>query len=101
VIGRELMGFQTLRLNINNSLYSPQRALRPEKNKALDFSRDAQENFLLENVPPGKYTVKLWHEGIPKLQNNSNTAFLTTKPREAGKQVSVSKKQTVTLNFEL
>jgi plastocyanin len=57
--------------------------------------------FVLENVPPGKYTVKLWHEGTPQLQKNSNTGFLTTKPRELSKSVSVSKKQTVTVNFEL
>jgi hypothetical protein len=57
--------------------------------------------FVLENVPPGKYTVKLWHEGTPQLQNNSNTAFLKTKPRELSKPVSVSKKQTITVNFEL
>ncbi|MCI0605461.1 carboxypeptidase regulatory-like domain-containing protein [bacterium] len=62
---------------------------------------NAEGNFVLENVPPGKYTVKLWHQGTPKLQNNSNTQFLTAKPRELIKQVSVSKKQTVTLNFEL
>jgi plastocyanin len=57
--------------------------------------------FVLENVPPGKYTVKLWHEGTPQLHKNSNTGFLTTKPHELSKPVSVSKKQTVTVNFEL
>jgi len=62
---------------------------------------NSEGSFVLENVPPGNYTVKLWHEGTPKLQNNSNSAFLKTKPRELTKQVSVSKKQTVTVNFEL
>jgi plastocyanin len=57
--------------------------------------------YVLENVPPGKYTLKLWHEGTPQLQKNSNTGFLTTKPREFTKPVSVSKKQVVTVNFEL
>ena len=62
---------------------------------------NVEGTFVLENVPPGKYTLKLWHEGTPQLQKNSNTGFLTTKPRELSKSVSVSKKQTVTVNFEL
>jgi plastocyanin len=62
---------------------------------------NAEGIFVLDNVPPGKYTLKLWHEGTPQLQNNSNAAFLKTKPREFSKPVSVSKKQTVAVNFEL
>jgi hypothetical protein len=57
--------------------------------------------FVLENVPPGKYTLKMWHEGTPQLKPSSNTGFLTAKPRELTKQISVSKNQTVTVNFEL
>jgi hypothetical protein len=62
---------------------------------------DAEGNFTLDQVPPGKYTVRLWQEGAPQLDKNSNTGFLTTKPREQSKQVNVSAGQTVTLNFEL
>jgi plastocyanin len=62
---------------------------------------DAAGNFSMDGVPPGKYTLRLWHEGIPKLENNSNTAFLKTQPRETSKQVSVSSKQTITVDFEL
>jgi hypothetical protein len=62
---------------------------------------DTAGSFRLDQVPPGNYTLKLWQEGTPKLENNANTAFLKTAPREASKQVTVSKNQTVTINFEL
>ena len=58
-------------------------------------------DFKLEDVPPGKYTLKLWHAGMPKLEANSNTGFLKTPASETSKQVSVSSKQKVTVNFEL
>ena len=62
---------------------------------------DADGNFSLENVPPGKYTLRVWQEGTPQLQKNSNTDFLTATPREQSKQITVEARQTVTLNFEL
>jgi Carboxypeptidase regulatory-like domain len=61
----------------------------------------ADGTFVIDNVPPGKYTLRLWHEGIPTLENNTNSGFLTTQPKEESKQVSVGKNQTVTINFEL
>jgi len=62
---------------------------------------DADGNFSLKDVPPGQYTIKLWQEGLPQLQNNSNTGFLKAEPKQQSKQVSVAKKQIVTVNFEL
>ncbi len=62
---------------------------------------DGQGNFSLNNVPPGTYTLRLWYEGIPRLGNNSNSGFLKAQPIESSKQVSVSKKATITINFEL
>ena len=62
---------------------------------------DAEGKFLLDHVPPGKYTLRVWQEGTPQLEKNSNTGFLTAKPREQSKQITVSARQTVTLNFEL
>ena len=62
---------------------------------------NADGTFSIDSVPPGKYTLKLWHEGQAKLENNSNTAFLKTQPREMSKPVTVSSKQTLTVNFEL
>jgi hypothetical protein len=62
---------------------------------------DADGNYVLDQIPPGKYTVRLWQEGTAQLQKNSNTAFLTVKPREQSKQVTVPAGQTITLNFEL
>jgi hypothetical protein len=62
---------------------------------------DEDGNFSLKDVPPGQYTIKLWQEGVPALQNNTNIGFLKAEPKQQTKQVSVAKKQTVTLNFEL
>jgi hypothetical protein len=62
---------------------------------------DAEGNFLLDQVPHGNYKLRLWQEGTPQLEKNSNTGFLTAKPREQSKPVSVSSGQTVTVNFEL
>jgi plastocyanin len=62
---------------------------------------DADGNFSLKDVPPGQYTIKLWQEGVPELQNNSNTGFLKAEPKTQSKQVSVGKKQVLTVNFEL
>jgi plastocyanin len=62
---------------------------------------DANGNFSLESVPPGRYTLKLWQEGVPKLENNTNYGFLNAEPKLQSKQVSVGKKETVTVNFEL
>lgn len=62
---------------------------------------DQGGNFTLDAVPPGNYTLRVWQEGTPRLESNSNTAFLTAKPRELSKPISVKPKQTVTVNFEL
>ena len=62
---------------------------------------DTSGNFSLDQIPPGKYQLRLWHEGTPKLKNNSNTGFLATQPIEQSRDVTVEKKQTVTVDFAL
>lgn len=62
---------------------------------------DPEGNFVLDRVPPGKYMLRVWQEGTPQLEKNSNTGFLTAKPREQSKEITVSARQTVTVNFEL
>lgn len=60
---------------------------------------DAQGNFVLENVPPGKYTVKMWHEGWEA--NISDTAITYGEPVVDTKEVEVTKDGVAEVSFEL
>jgi plastocyanin len=60
---------------------------------------DAQGNFTIENVPPGKYTVKMWHEGWDA--NVSGSAITYNDPIVDSKEVEVAKDGTAEVSFEL
>lgn len=66
---------------------------------------DEDGNFTLDDVPPGMYTLKLWHEGIrikeKETFNGSVTKYHFEEPYELTKQVSVSPRAQIKLTFGL
>ncbi|HJP13405.1 MAG: carboxypeptidase regulatory-like domain-containing protein [Nitrospinota bacterium] len=65
---------------------------------------DAEGRFTIKGVPPGKYTLKAWHEGwkITKaLKKDGKPAFYEyAAPVEIAKQVTVSSAGSVSVKFE-
>ncbi len=66
---------------------------------------DEKGTFKIENVPPGTYKVKMWHEGftiIKKDMRGSKVAkYHYEEPHEAMKDVMVGPEKLVTVDFEL
>jgi carboxypeptidase family protein len=66
---------------------------------------DADGNFRLENVPPGNYTLQLWHEGIAVtskvLENGKVSKYEFEEPYIETKPVTVAPKQETVVDFEL
>ncbi len=62
---------------------------------------DSQGNYRLENVPAGTYKIHVWHQNVPKLENNTNNGFLAAKPLEQTKDVTVPANGSSSVNFEL
>jgi plastocyanin len=60
---------------------------------------DAQGNFSIENIPPGKYTVKLWHEGWETTINGDTITY--ADPVTLTKEIEVAKDQAADASFEL
>jgi hypothetical protein len=60
---------------------------------------DAQGNFTIENIPPGKYTVKLWHEGWETTINGDTITY--ADPVTMTKEIEVVKDQAADISFEL
>ena len=61
---------------------------------------DENGSFVLDAVPSGTYTVKMWHEGIGKFEK-ATKAFVPGKPFEQEKKVTVEAGKAITLNFDL
>jgi len=57
-------------------------------------------SFVLDAVPPGTYTVKMWHEGIGKFEQ-ATKAFVPGKPFKQEKKITVEAGKTITLDFGL
>ncbi|MEE9256657.1 MAG: carboxypeptidase regulatory-like domain-containing protein, partial [bacterium] len=66
---------------------------------------DAEGRFTIKGVPPGKYTLKAWHEGwnITKtVKKNGKPVFYEyAAPVEVAKQVAVSAAGSVSVEFKL
>lgn len=66
---------------------------------------DANGRFELRDVPPGTYTIKMWHEGVAvtktEKQNGKVTAYHYEAPYEELQQITVSAGGTVNVGFTL
>jgi len=66
---------------------------------------DKNGNFSLDNIPPGNYTLHMWHEGISiskkELEHEKVKKYEYEEPYEQSMQVTVSPKSTTTTNFTL
>lgn len=66
---------------------------------------DEEGTFKIENVPPGTYKIKMWHEGskITKkdLKDGKVVRYHFEEPYEEMKEVTVGSKGLVTVDFDL
>jgi len=66
---------------------------------------DVNGNFILENVPPGTYELKMWHEGVvvvkTEMENGKPKAYKFEEPYELVQEVTVKERGQVKANFDL
>jgi hypothetical protein len=66
---------------------------------------DANGNFHIDNVPPGTYTLQLWHEGIAVtnkvLENGKVSKYDFEEPYEENRPVTVTQQKETVVDFEL
>ncbi|MBI1805311.1 MAG: hypothetical protein HY033_07065 [Ignavibacteriae bacterium] len=66
---------------------------------------DKNGNFRLDNIPPGKYIVKMWHEGITivnkEMEKGKVKKYIFEEPYEVMKEVTVTANSTVPVDFQL
>jgi hypothetical protein len=62
---------------------------------------DADGNFQIGDVPPGTYTLKMWHEGVCVRSSTGGpgTPPVVEEPYVESKQITVGPDQTVTAGF--
>ena len=58
--------------------------------------------FVIKDVPPGTYTIKMWHEGVQLNKiNKTLQTYEYEDPYEASQQVTVTADNEATVNFDL
>lgn len=62
---------------------------------------DEAGNFTIANVPPGKYTLTVWHESWKVKGNDDDGRPIYDKPVVLTKEVTVPAKGSANVNFEL
>lgn len=66
---------------------------------------DEEGNFKIENIPPGKHTLKMWHEGwrIERtiMKEDEIAGYVYSPPIEILKEVNVLDNQTIRVDLEL
>lgn len=66
---------------------------------------DANGKFVLEDVPPGSYRLKMWHEGVAttrvEMENGKPKSYEYEAPYEMMQDVIVTERGTVEANFDL
>ena len=66
---------------------------------------DSQGNFILEDIPPGSYNLKMWHEGVAitrtEMERETVKKYYYEEPYESVREVAVLSGQTATVSFEL
>ncbi len=64
---------------------------------------DADGNFVLSNIPPGTYKVKMWHEGVnvsrSEMESGKVKAYYFEPPYEETQEVTIGPETTVNINF--
>jgi hypothetical protein len=66
---------------------------------------DKDGKFTLDKIPPGNYTLRLWHEGVTiknkVLEGTKVTKYQFEEPYEASRQVAVEANGKTNVEFEL
>lgn len=63
---------------------------------------DSNGEFAIQGVPPGTYTLKIWHEGVTLKQINRRLqVYEYEEPYEMTQQVTVAANMEATANFDL
>ena len=66
---------------------------------------DEKGNFLIEDVPPGTYRIKMWHEGFSiekkEVRGGKITKYRFEKPYEIVREVKVTPLEETIVEFEL
>lgn len=62
---------------------------------------DETGTFVIDNIPPGKYTLKVWHESWKLTGHDNDGRPLYAKPVLLTKEVDVTAKGIVHVNFEV
>jgi hypothetical protein len=63
---------------------------------------DGTGQFVIKDVPPGTYTIRMWHEGVQIKQiRKSLQLYEYEEPYEAAQQVTVTADAESTVNFDL
>jgi plastocyanin len=72
------------------------------KDPSLVALTDTSGEFVIKNVPPGTYTLKMWHEGVQLTKiNKTLQQYVYEKPYEVSQQVTVTADSEATVNFDL
>ena len=62
---------------------------------------DGEGTFRIEDVPPGKYVLKVWHAGWKVTGKDRDGRLIYEEPHVLSKEVTVLEKQEAKVNFEL
>jgi hypothetical protein len=62
---------------------------------------DERGTFRIDDVPPGTYTVTMWHEGFRPAGTDKDGRPVYEEPLTASKRVTIGPKATATVDFEL
>ena len=65
---------------------------------------DSNGNFTLEDIPPGSYTLKMWHEGVSitrtEMERESVKKYTYEEPYESIQEITILPGQSKTVTFE-
>ena len=66
---------------------------------------DRDGHYKLENIPPGKYKIVMWHEGVAvtkkEIENGKVKKYLFEEPYVIANDATVTTSGNTTVNFEL
>ncbi len=62
---------------------------------------DEEGHFRIDGIPPGKYTVTMWHEGYVQRGIDKDGRPVYDEPRRVTREVTIPSRGTAVANFEL